>query len=245
VATRRFDTGETLTVAVEVAQDTLTDIATVEFTLDTRHGEVIEIVPCEAPQWRALEHDGTHLWTGRWQPGWLYAIEPATGDTVRRIPAPSRWPNGIAWDGAHLWASDYLSGMKMFQVDRANGDTLSSFPIVYSGHQGGLAWDGEHLYHGSNAGGEDADGRIHKYLPDGTHAGSFECPHGSVEPNGLAFDGENLWVVVDWPDSVYVVDPEDGTLLRSFNLPGRSNGIAVDGVHLWAFVGTGLARVVP
>jgi len=51
---------------------------------------------------------------------------------------------------------------------------------------------------------------------------------------GLAFDGDHLWVVDRMTDMVYKIDPDDGGILDSIPAPGYvPRGLAFDGDLLW------------
>ena len=124
---------------------------------------------------------------------------------------------------------------------------VNTFPVVYSAHSGGLAWDGEVFYHGSdqNYAGDQGDGLIHKYSADGTDVGSIGAPRGSLHPNALAYDGLNLWVTTESSDSVYVVDAEDGAVLRPLDLGGQARLITVFEDHVWIGGGNTIQQLVP
>jgi hypothetical protein len=253
--TRRFVSGDTIRTKVEVrdGSETDTDEATIAF--DDRHGEILERIPFPY-HWTAkdLTYDGTHLWVTTWESNTI-KIDPATGDSVGAIPGNSGWTGGVAWDGQYIWTTGYQGGMKMFKQDPSNGDILESFPITYSGDCGGFDWDGEAFYQGSDATPSQGDGLIHRYAPDGTHLSSFPSPRGSVDPRGVAYDGRDLWIAIQDADTLYVVDPTDGSVLRTVpHLEGGANGnsrgiVVVDG-YLWAVLNTlpdppELGRIVP
>lgn len=106
--------------------------------------------------------------------------------------------------------------------------------MVYSANMSGLDWDAEAgvFYYGSSAGSSGGDGHIHVYSSAGTHLSSFPSPRGSETPQGVAFDGENAWVVIANSDSLYVVDPDDGEVLRVIGVPDRIDGIDIMNDHI-------------
>jgi outer membrane protein assembly factor BamB len=148
-------------------------------------------------------------------------LDAATGDSLGVIPGNSIWTGGITWDGTYLWTVGYAGGMKIFKQDPATGAVLGSFPVIYSAQASGLDWDGSVFYYGSSVGEDGGDGRIHTYTPDGTHLSSFPSPRNSTDPRGVAFDGVNAWVTLDGADSLFVVNPADGEVLRVLSVPGR------------------------
>ncbi|MBD3348881.1 MAG: hypothetical protein GF400_06755 [Candidatus Eisenbacteria bacterium] len=243
--TRRFDTAETVNVAVEVTDGNDTDSATGQLTLDLNHGSVAESFMCPAPSLGALGYDGEYLWGTRWLPGRLYRIDPATGDTVDSMDAPSSWPAEVTWDGTHLWVADNSGGnadCDMYKVDRATGDVLSSFTIQYSSVGGGLAWDGEYLYHGCVD-----DAMIYTYERNGTPGPVLQSPVPGIHTEGLGFDGEHLWASVATRDTLYVVDVPSWEVVRRIHVAYYNRGVAPDGSHIWGYVAGGsynLARLV-
>ena len=237
---------DTLEVRLEVRSDSRADTATSTIVIDARHGFVLESFPTEAPSPSAMGDDESALWLADWgAPGTarLYKVDPSSGDTLYSIHSPDLWPCGVTWDGTCLCVTGYL---KLRKVDPLTGDVLDEFSIILSHHAGGLAWDGENFYHGSRGDYDGADGRIHKYAADGTHLSAFDSPHGNVWMNGLAFDGENLWVTVSPDDSLYVLDPNTGDVLRAVPLSGQTGDVAVLDDYVWTLLdGNTLALVVP
>jgi hypothetical protein len=53
-----------------------------------------------------LAWDGRYFWSADWLSGIGFAIDPATGDTLRTFSTPGPNPVGTAWDGTHLWITD-------------------------------------------------------------------------------------------------------------------------------------------
>ncbi len=238
----RYSAGDTIAVTVEVANGDETESATDSVVLDTRHGAVVHDVPVEGPATRVLETDGTYLLTAHWEDDWIRKLDPATGDSMGAIPSPSHWPCGLAWDGTYLWVSDYLGGMRMFKLDPATGDTLLSFPIQYSASPAGLAWDGEYLYEGLSSGGAEG---IRKYTTAGAYVGAIGAPRG-LPIQGLSYDGLNLWVSAASVDTVYAVDPNDGSVRFCTYVGGLTHDLAVDDEgYIWAVRGGQITRVVP
>ena len=253
--THRFVSGDTIRTKVEVRDGSRTATDVVEIAFDDRHGEILERIPFPY-HWVAkdLTHDGTHLWVTTWE-GNTIKIDPATGDSVGAIPGNSGWTGGAAWDGQHIWTTGWQGGAKAFKQDPLNGDVLETFSVTYSGDCGGFDWDGEAFYQGSDEASGQGDGHIHKYAPDGTHLLSFPSPRGSIDPRGVAYDGRDLWVAIQDRDTLYVVDPADGAVLRTVphlegGANGNSRGIVVVGDYLWAILNTWpdapeLGRMVP
>ncbi len=253
IATHRFSSGDTVTITVEAGDGSTTDQASADVVVDSRHGFILDRITL--PSWvlaKGLAWDGSKMWVTSWDRNML-AIDVATGDSLASIPGPSHWTGGIAWDGEYLWTADWIGGPRLNKQDPTDGAVLDGFSVVYTGQVGGLDWTGEVFYYGSDEHGGQGDGLVHIYSADGTHLSSFACPLGSTSPRGLAYDGEDLWLTIEESDSLYVVDADDGTVLRVMPYPDEctqptEEGIQVVGDHLWAIVSNApseLVRIVP
>lgn len=66
---------------------------------------------------------------------------------------------------------------------------------------------------------------------DGTILKSIPSP--GPNPQGLAYDGENLWVADRDDRKIFKVDPKTGNVLFSISFDGELAGTAWDGKHIW------------
>jgi glutamine cyclotransferase len=254
VVVHRFVSGDTLTTRVQVRDGSTIDGATAVIDLDDRHGTVVERITL--PGWviaRDLTCDGENMWVTSWSHPTL-KLDLASGDSLGTIPGNSAWTGGIAWDGEYVWTAGWQGASKLFKQDPVDGTVLGSFPVVYSGHSGGLDWNGEVFFYGSSTTDTQGDGLVHVYTAQGANLYSFACPRGSTHPRGLAYDGRDLWVTTSDADTLYVVDANDGTVLRAMPFPEPSEepmgqGLVVVGDYVWMIAGTGMPgdiiRMVP
>jgi len=61
---------------------------------------------------------------------------------------------------------------------------------------------------------------------------SFQTPGPS--PQGLAWDSTNIWLADDSTDTIYKINPTDGSVLYYFDSPGpEPKGLTYDGSHLY------------
>lgn len=59
-------------------------------------------------------------------------------------------------------------------------------------------------------------------------------PSLDLKPVGLTWDGEYFWVSDEINDTIYKIEPDDGSIILSFPSPGpRPFGLAWDGQYLW------------
>jgi streptogramin lyase len=61
----------------------------------------------------------------------------------------------------------------------------------------------------------------------------LQFPSPGSSPSDLAWDGAHLWLADDGTDTVYKLDPSDGTVLSSFTSPGSPRGLVWNGTQLW------------
>ena len=62
---------------------------------------------------------------------------------------------------------------------------------------------------------------------------TFKAPGPS--PQGLAWDGAYLWLSDDSTDTIYKINPQDGSVLFSFDSPGpEPKGLTSDTTHIWS-----------
>ncbi|MBI5481730.1 MAG: hypothetical protein HY906_22935 [Deltaproteobacteria bacterium] len=115
--------------------------------------------------------DGESLWNLDPWDRKIFQLDPATGATKRSIPAPAMGACGLTFDGACLWVTDAATDGRVYHVDPASGEVLSSFDGPGGpGHQTtGVAWDGRDLWLHDEATGR---AKIHKVrVEDITEAG--------------------------------------------------------------------------
>ena len=147
-------------------------------------------------------------------------------------------PEGVAFFGDNIWFSDdetstlyrYNRGttaLATFPTDPYSGSTTNSKDIE------GLAYDGTHLL---VVGGTDFN--THAFLDKvdpatGSFVSRFDLTvtAGINDPEGAAWDGSAAWVADS--NTVYKIDPLNGSLLNSFTFPGTAiEGLAWNGSYL-------------
>ena len=169
---------------------------------------------------------------------------PKAGDVILQFPSPGPSPCGLAWDGNHLWLADDGTDT-IYKLDPSDGSVLSSFKSPGSQPRG-LVWDGKHLWHSDNA-----TRKLHKLdRPQGTALSAIKAPVAqdktpAPELGGLAWDGKHLWcgIVEGWSSKMSEMDPNDGSVQRSFFTKGYPRALATDGTFIWNATDNGGHRV--
>jgi hypothetical protein len=176
------------------------------YQLDPLSGAVLSIIPYAGESPQGLTYDGYNLWQGDLAERQIYKMHPVTGAVRDQFNAPgpsNSQPLGMGWDGNSLWVADSRGPETIWEVDTL-GTVLSSFPAPGSSPYG-LAWAAGYIWVSNNNLGGAA--MIYKMDPSGgAILDSFECPDGAGTPNGIAHDGENLWIAVNTTDLIYQVD---------------------------------------
>ncbi|MCK4548348.1 MAG: choice-of-anchor D domain-containing protein [Candidatus Eisenbacteria sp.] len=187
-----------------------------------------------------LTWDGQYLWCGDDYHGAIAKIDTSDGHIITEIPGAYESNHGLAWDGTHLWvAGDYHTDY-IYKITTA-GARVDSILNPGGDYSGGMTYDGRNLW-------------VTRYYPN-TQPNLFSVeptsgaiqdtiPSQGLQPQGMAWDGEYLWNVMDDNDGdeerVWQIHPLTGDTLMSFPVPytgtasGESpRGLAWDGQYLW------------
>ena len=84
-------------------------------------------------QVHGVTYDGRHVWVAAGDT--LNAVDPASGETVRRIEVAAR--AGTAFDGQHLFQ---IAEGRIQTIDPESGRVLGTIPVPGGGGASGLAW---------------------------------------------------------------------------------------------------------
>jgi streptogramin lyase len=176
------------------------------YQLDPSNGSVLSIIPYAGGSPQGLTYDGYNLWQGDLSGHLIFKMDPLNGAIRGQFTAPGPsncQPLGLGWDGNSLWVADSRAPETIWEVDTL-GTLLSSFPAPGASPYG-LAWAAGYIWVSDNNLGGAAI--IYKMDPsNGAVLDSFECPDGGGSPNGIAHDGEHLWIAVNTTDLIYQVD---------------------------------------
>jgi hypothetical protein len=176
--------------------------------IDVATGNPVTCFPGPASFPTGLTWDGTQFWLADIGEDSLYRLDPVTLVPVESFLAPGGsvgQPIGLAWDGQYLWLNDSRGPEKLYKIDPSTGAAVDTFYIPWSSPYG-FAFGGGWLWlSDNNMSGPAA--WIYKLDPsDASAVDSFACPGGGGSPNGIAYDGEHLWVAVNTNNRIYRVE---------------------------------------
>jgi hypothetical protein len=218
--------------------------------------QIIKTLPAPGPSGGyyayGLTWDGHNLWVGDDRYGDLYKVDPADGTVLDTIPGAPESNHGLTWDGEYLWVSGDYHTDYIYQIDTL-GVKIDSMLNVGGDYSGGLTWQGDRYLW------------VSRYYPN-TQPNLFKVdtttgvavdtiPSQGLQPQGLAWDGEYLWNVMDDndddPEKVWKLDPATGDTLMWFWVPGapqsdaRPRGLTWDGGYLWLVANSNLYQIDP
>jgi len=175
------------------------------YQLDPATGAVLAVIPYAGGSPQGLAYDGEYLWQSDLSGDAIIKMDATTGAVIAEYPAPGDDPQalGLGWDGASLWLADSRGPEKIWELDALCN------PIGYYDAPGtspyGLACGAGYIWVSDNN--MSGGALIYQIDPDdGAIVDSFVCPDGGGSPNGIAHDGEFLWIAVNTNDTIYQVD---------------------------------------
>ena len=180
----------------------------------------------------SLAWDGEYLWRFTSAGGGdLIKVNPETGKIVAQFPNPGiAQDRGIAFDGQHLWINDFTA-LKVFEVDPANGEVISSFDIPEMGSgSSGIAWDGQYLYLVDWLRRNQPGAPLYKVDRQGNLIGTIELEEGGGA--SITFDGENFWVTPSGR-GIHKYDMQGRLVGEIYAAAFGGEAIAHDGEYLW------------
>jgi DNA-binding beta-propeller fold protein YncE len=149
-------------------------------------------------------------------------------------------PFAIECDGADLWVTNETSGT-VSRVRASDGKLLETWTGA-TGAQCMVIARGRVFVTGIGA-----PGKIYVIDPKQA-AGAVTVLTNSLptDPNGITFDGFNLWVANSGGDSISRVNPNTAAV-TTFTGFADPRGILFDGTHIWAieFIGSKIKKVDP
>ena len=180
-----------------------------------------------------VTHDGRQVWFAAGDK--LHAMDPASGNTVRSIDAPSH--AGTAFDGQHLFQ---IAEDRIQKIDPATGRVLATIPAPGAGGDSGLAWAEGTLWVGNH--------RERKIRQVDPQTGAVLR---TIESNrfvtGVSWVDGELWHGTWEGDQSELrrIDPDTGEVLEQLEMPAGVgiSGLESDGADQFFCGGGGSGKV--
>ncbi len=167
-----------------------------------------------------VAYDGANIWVANKSDNTVTKLRASDGTNLGTFSVGNS-PDGVAYDGANIWVAN-KSDNTVTKLRASDGTHLGTFSL--SGACA-MAFDGAHVWVTS------CSNTVAKLrASDGTNLGTFNV--GSLS-QGIAFDGENVWVVNNGSNTVTELRASDGATLGTFATGSGPSGIAFDGANLW------------
>jgi len=173
-----------------------------------------------------IAFDGANIWVTNNYDNTVTKLRASDGTNLGTF-AVGNQPIGVTFDGANIWVMNSYSN-NVTKLRASDGTNLGTFAVgglpVYAAFDGTNLWitlDGNTAVSGSLTELRVSDGMILGTFPD-------------QEPQGVAFDGVNIWVANFFDSSVTKFRASDGTNLGTFPTGGtHAAQVAFDGANVW------------
>ena len=185
-----------------------------------------------------IAFDGQSLWAACYHCSLIYELGfNSSGDliVVDSIDAPDYSPTGITFVGKNLFSGD--DGSQKITNQKTTGTNAGRIKDWFDAPGEdcvGLTYDGDILYNADFNWSVPSVAYIHKIKINGDHIAPFLAP--GPCPEGLAFDGEFIWLAEWCQNKIYKLNADDLTPVCYFDGPGPGGnpiGLTFDNSHLW------------
>ena len=203
----------------------------------TGDGIVAAVIPVNNNP-RILVFDGQFIWVAGTN-AQLFRV--STDPTVVPIPVNlniNTAVTGMAFDGTNLWVSTASNTAPSVLTVRVSDSTVHTVPFSFG--NGPMAFDGSNSWVTSAASSTSAASIIKMRASDGQSLGSFAI---GENPQAVAFDGSNIWVIFQGVTPPGLASPASGGVIKLRGGDGSAIGvfpagnlpisIAFDGANMW------------
>ncbi len=201
-------------------------------------GSVVGTYTAGTSPW-GLAFDGASIWVTNYNSNTLTKINASDGTIQNTFSGygVGTNPAGIVFDGYTIWITN--AGDNTVSQFYPNGWNISTYTV--GNHPSGIAFDGTCVWvvnngdstvtkidagHPANGGGWQSGNII------GTYSLGADT-NSSYYPQGVCFDGKNIWVANFANNTVTKVKASDGTIVGTYAVGNGPRCIAFDGTNIW------------
>lgn len=171
--------------------------------VDPKSGKKLSSVRISVESPRGLTWDGAHFWCGDNKTKTVHQLDTSTGKVVRSLKVPIEGRaeaailEDIAFDRKQLWVA-YAAGYssRIQKIDMQTGEIVQS--MFANCHPKGITVDGERLWVVCYNRGQRASVlSVRTIMDDPAKMNAsrvFLSKTPGLEPTGVAFDGQHLWL---------------------------------------------------
>jgi DNA-binding beta-propeller fold protein YncE len=197
-----------------------------------------------------ITYDGANIWVANYMGGTVAKLRGSTGELLRTIDVGGM-PRFLAFDGTHVWVtvpderpvtlSTHDVVKKILVKSDDTDSVVGTFDVApYPSYPYAIVWDGEYIWVTLGT-----LNTVVKLASTGAFVGSYPTGFG---PNGIAFDGTNIWTTNQVcacvpgitpgctgcpPGTVTKLRASDGVNQGTFNVGRRPQWLTHDGQYLW------------
>lgn len=198
-----------------------------------RHGAIRRAFPSPCNNPAGIATDGVRLWVVDIAAKMVFEVSPISGVMIQAtsVAREMEHPLGLCWDGRNFWFTDEHGVLHR---------TDESFRVRESfetevGQPTDMSYDGQHFWVSDSRGPETI-----AEIDPATREVVSRIPAPGKSPFGIACLGDRIWVtnnIMRKIGDIYCLDPKDGTVVTSFQMPERSGAVngmtAAEGGLLW------------
>jgi streptogramin lyase len=189
------------------------------YKIDPTNGEVVGSITTKVPNQGDITWLDGSIWVNSEDEHAIYRIDPNNGSTIKRWfldVGDFRQMEGMATDGRFLWANG--GGEHVFQIDPVSEKIIHRYTAFFGGYADGFAYAWGSLFMSTNSTQileiDPCSGGIHDF---------FNAPSGTgFGPEGMTFDGENLWYADNTEDIIYKIRLVDDFLVKRAAIHGAA-----------------------
>jgi YVTN family beta-propeller protein len=208
----------------------------------------------------AVAFDGTNIWVANAGSNNVKELTLAGGtggipSLVRTIAmTPGTAPSGLAFDGANIWVTIAGASNNLKKISATSATAAVTGTFTVGSAPAGVAFDGVNVWSANATGNNITKVTATGVAGDGLNPAQVATLHWypanrsyvakavGTSPQGVAFDGTNIWIANSVGNSVTKINKATGTtttITTTSPAMAGPSGVAFDGTNIWVTERTG------